>query len=226
MQSTQVEYALIPSSQNRWLLVEFLPIPGPTPGQPSNGQGDITSKQIWAALKQSVITHFGDTGWGAVGSSLTSELSSTVEKRQLAANTICNQPVKYFSPRTNLCIIRVARDPHKLAWASVSLMTTIDGKKFIPHVVHVSGTSSVQFAPCSCLLRLLRRNYKTGAAGRNTTQPRSSCEVQSPREDSRLVQNGAPRLCMPSDGVSIAGYQDSYEEFLQTSTQEIEALQD
>ena len=32
----------------------------------------INSKQIWSALKQSVINNFGDTGWGAVSSSLTS----------------------------------------------------------------------------------------------------------------------------------------------------------
>lgn len=61
------------NSQNRWLLVEFLPIPTSIPGQQSTrAPEDINSKQIWATLKQSVITHFGDTGWGAVGSSLTS----------------------------------------------------------------------------------------------------------------------------------------------------------
>lgn len=49
------------------------------------------------------------------------------------------EPVKYFSPKTNLCIIRVARDPHKIAWASVTLMTAVDGRRCIPHVVHVSG---------------------------------------------------------------------------------------
>ncbi|KAI0749780.1 hypothetical protein C8Q80DRAFT_646280 [Daedaleopsis nitida] len=105
--------------KNRWLLVEFLQVPAPLPGQTTRQPEDLTSKQIWAALKQSILTHFGDTGWGAVGSSLT---------------------IKYFSPRTNLCIIRVARDPHKIAWASVTLMTAIDGRKFVPHVVHVSGT--------------------------------------------------------------------------------------
>lgn len=57
------------NSQNRWLLVKFLPIPGQ---QSTRAPEDINSKQIWATLKQSVITHFGDTGWGAVGSSLTS----------------------------------------------------------------------------------------------------------------------------------------------------------
>lgn len=55
----------------------------------------------------------------------------------------CNLPrasVKYFSPRTNLCIIRVAREPHKIAWAGVALMTAVDGRRYVPHVVHVSGT--------------------------------------------------------------------------------------
>jgi hypothetical protein len=51
--------------QNRWILVEFLPLP--YPNQQSTA---LNSKQIYAALKQSVIVNFGDTGWGAVGSSL------------------------------------------------------------------------------------------------------------------------------------------------------------
>ena len=50
-----------------------------------------------------------------------------------------HKTVKYFSPKTNLCIIRVARDPHKLAWASVTLITAVDGRRYVPHVVHVSG---------------------------------------------------------------------------------------
>ncbi|TFK82189.1 hypothetical protein K466DRAFT_530751 [Polyporus arcularius HHB13444] len=154
--------------KNRWLLVELLPIPAPLPSQTARTQEDITNKQIWAALKQSVITHFGDTGWGAVGSSLT---------------------IKYFSPRTNLCIIRVARDPHKLAWASVTLMTTIDGRKFIPHVVHVSGTIK-------------------------------QAQLAAIRHNREVVARYRARAKTP------AGYQDSYEEFLQTSAQEIEALQD
>ncbi|RPD54809.1 hypothetical protein L226DRAFT_470957, partial [Lentinus tigrinus ALCF2SS1-7] len=154
--------------QNRWLLVEFLPVPAPNPGPNTHAQDDITSKHIWAALKQSVITHFGDTGWGAVGSSLT---------------------IKYFSPRTNLCIIRVARDPHKIAWASLTLMATIDGKKFIPHVVHVSGTIK-------------------------------QAQLAAIRHNREVVARYRARAKTP------AGYQDSYEQFLQTSAQEIEALQD
>lgn len=65
--------------QNRWILVEFIPCTALSNTQPSGGLGafdvEKSSKQIWAALKQSVITHFGDTGWGAVGASLTGACS-------------------------------------------------------------------------------------------------------------------------------------------------------
>ncbi|THH03342.1 hypothetical protein EW146_g10460, partial [Bondarzewia mesenterica] len=52
--------------KNRWILVEFLPIAGDEPVRTT----ELTGKHIWTALRQSVITHFGDTGWGAVGASL------------------------------------------------------------------------------------------------------------------------------------------------------------
>ncbi|EIW57964.1 uncharacterized protein TRAVEDRAFT_38276 [Trametes versicolor FP-101664 SS1] len=156
--------------KNRWLLVELLPVPAPLPGRAPAGQPEheLTSKQIWAVLKQSIITHFGDTGWGAVGSSLT---------------------IKYFSPRTNLCIIRVAREPHKIAWAGVALMTAVDGRRYVPHVVHVSGTIK-------------------------------QAQLAAIRHNREIVARYRARAKLP------AGYQDSYEEYLQTSAQEIEALQD
>jgi hypothetical protein len=47
--------------------------------------------------------------------------------------------VKYFSPTTNLCIIRVARDHHRIAWGAVTLLTSIHDIKVIPRVIHVSG---------------------------------------------------------------------------------------
>lgn len=61
--------------KNRWLLVEFIPCPD---GDASfahrlRSSSDLTGKQIWASLKQSVLTNFGDSGWGAVGYSLTGE---------------------------------------------------------------------------------------------------------------------------------------------------------
>lgn len=48
--------------------------------------------------------------------------------------------VKYFSPTTNLCIIRVARDHHRIAWAAVTLIKKLQDKPCIPNVIHVSGT--------------------------------------------------------------------------------------
>jgi ribonuclease P/MRP protein subunit POP5 len=50
--------------------------------------------------------------------------------------------VKYYSPTTNICIIRVARDHHKTAWAGVTLLSVIEGVKYIPNVLHVSGENS------------------------------------------------------------------------------------
>jgi hypothetical protein len=47
--------------------------------------------------------------------------------------------VKYFSPTTNLCIIRVAREGHQVAWGGVTLITAIDGVRYIPHLIHLSG---------------------------------------------------------------------------------------
>ncbi|KAG6333031.1 hypothetical protein ID866_6055, partial [Astraeus odoratus] len=102
--------------QNRWFLVEFITVTSESsPGQPHS----LDNKQIYNALRQSVISNFGDTGWGAVGTSLT---------------------VKYFSPTTNICIIRVARDQHKLAWGAITMLTSINGVRVIPCVVHLSGT--------------------------------------------------------------------------------------
>ena len=41
---------------------------------------------------------------------------------------------------TNVCIIRVARDQHRIAWAGVTLLSSLEGQKYVPNVVHVSGT--------------------------------------------------------------------------------------
>lgn len=166
--------------KNRWLLVEFIPCTTPGPGstnasggQTSSaalgaGDAELNSKQIWSALKQSVITHFGDTGWGAVGASLN---------------------IKYYSPRTNMCIIRVARDHHRIAWASVTLLSSIEGQRYIPNVVHVAGTIK------QAQLAAIQHNREVIARYRALAR-------------------------------TPAGYQDSFHEYLDKSTQEIEALRD
>jgi ribonuclease P/MRP protein subunit POP5 len=57
------------SCQNRWLLIEFIPATS-TPGQAVA----ISGKDVFHALKQSVLLHFGDVGWGEVGASLAGEM--------------------------------------------------------------------------------------------------------------------------------------------------------
>jgi hypothetical protein len=53
------------------------------------------------------------------------------------------QPVKYFSPTTHLCIIRVARgEAAHTTWAALVLLDRIgnnDEYKVVPYVIHVSG---------------------------------------------------------------------------------------
>jgi hypothetical protein len=59
--------------------------------------------------------------------------------------------VKYFSPMTNLCIVRVARGTAtNTTWAALALLDRVgggggdnsaDGHKVDPHVIHVSGAS-------------------------------------------------------------------------------------
>ncbi|KAJ8088223.1 RNA-binding protein pop5 [Marasmius tenuissimus] len=116
--------------KNRWFLVEFLPVNGQanrndglevdlTTASSTQKQTHIEGKHIWSAIKQSVISHFGDVGWGSVGLSLT---------------------VKYFSPTTHICIVRVARDHHKIAWGAVTMLKSIEGVRVLPNVIHVSGT--------------------------------------------------------------------------------------
>ena len=57
--------------KNRWILVEFLPIPSSdVTADVCTNTTEVTGKHIWSALRQSVITHFGHVGWGAVGASL------------------------------------------------------------------------------------------------------------------------------------------------------------
>ncbi|KZV77308.1 hypothetical protein PENSPDRAFT_673079 [Peniophora sp. CONT] len=148
--------------KNRWILVEFL--------TPSNLEAtrELSGQAIFSALRESVVTHFGDVGWGAVGASLS---------------------VKYFSPTTSLCIIRVGRDPHRIAWAATSLLSAVDGRQVIPNVVHVSGT--------------IKHTQLAAAEHNRVIIARFRAKAKTP-----------------------VGYQDSYEQFLETSTREIAALQD
>ncbi|TFK61455.1 hypothetical protein BDN72DRAFT_778160, partial [Pluteus cervinus] len=89
---------------NRWFLVEFIPAAATKPGAST-----LDGKSIHFAIKQSTIANFGDTGWGAIGLSLN---------------------VKYYSPMTNMCIIRIGRDQHQIVLGALTLLTSIDGVRW------------------------------------------------------------------------------------------------
>ncbi|TEB31545.1 hypothetical protein FA13DRAFT_332720 [Coprinellus micaceus] len=155
--------------KNRWLLVEFIPVDSNAKFKPLNKPAvALDGKIIWNALRQSVLSNFGDVGWGAVAPSLT---------------------IKYFSPQTSVGIIRVSREHHKVAWAALTMLTSIDGVRYLPNLVHLSGT--IKHAQLSAI------------------------------EHNRVVIARYRALAK-----TPAGYQDSYEAFLEKTTLEIEALQD
>jgi ribonuclease P/MRP protein subunit POP5 len=37
---------------------------------------------------------------------------------------------------TNVCMIRVGRERCRIAWGAITLITTLEGERFIPHVIH------------------------------------------------------------------------------------------
>ncbi|KIJ27355.1 hypothetical protein M422DRAFT_236159 [Sphaerobolus stellatus SS14] len=137
--------------KNRWLLVEFIPCQDQTSGSGKAAE-ELNSKHVWLALKQSIVDNFGDVGWGSVSTSLN---------------------VKYFSPTTNLCIIRVARDHHRVAWGAMTLLTSINGREHIPHIIHLAGTiKQAQLAAIKYNREIIAR-YRSHAAdrGKSLTKP-------------------------------------------------------
>jgi ribonuclease P/MRP protein subunit POP5 len=91
-----------------------------------------------------VLLNFGDAGWGAVGYSLTGTYRRPFYPTPQALISL--NPVKYYSPTTNLCIIRIGREHVRTAWGAVTLLSSIEGRHVIPNVIHVSG--SVLNAAC------------------------------------------------------------------------------
>ena len=159
-------------------------------------QDDLSSKDVFNALKQSVLLHFGDVGWGEVGASLAGKQSPCSFfflfllpmfsfSLTLKCFLFCNfggwvvETVKYFSPVTNLCIVRVARGTAaNTTWAALVLIDRVgasgggQGRKVVPHVIHVSGTSPTS-TPLS--LSLLGLSLECGFCRARHSQARADC---------------------------------------------------
>ena len=132
--------------------------------------------------------------------------------------------VKYFSPTTNICIIRVARDHHRVARGGITLLDSIDGNRVVPFLIDMSGPYANQVAGT----RLTDSLTRTIKHAQLSTIEHNRKVITQYR--ARVQTSGA----IDSDGAAeahslfykIGSYQDSYDEYLDTSTKEIESLRD
>jgi ribonuclease P/MRP protein subunit POP5 len=81
--------------------------------------------------------------------------------------------VKYLSPATSTFILRVSRDHYRIAWAALSLMTSVpvkDGKNCVFRVVRVSGTikKAEEEAICRAREMILKAMREAGDKGDST----------------------------------------------------------
>ncbi|OAX34074.1 hypothetical protein K503DRAFT_794303 [Rhizopogon vinicolor AM-OR11-026] len=105
---------------NRWLLVEFIDISTVDASSKAGSLNmrSLDGKQIYDALRDSVMTNFGDAGWGVVGMSLIVTLltdiddvrvipyvvhvSGTVKHAQLSAIAHNREVTAWFRTKANI----------------------------------------------------------------------------------------------------------------------------
>ena len=105
---------------------------------------------------------------------------------------------------TNVCIIRVAREQHKVAWGAVTLLSMVDRQRVVPNVVHVSGTSLLRLHACVC---------SQDELGAGTIRHARLAAIKHNREVVARYR-------------ALAQTPGGLESYLGTSTTEIEALRD
>ena len=193
-----------------------------------DGSPQLNTKQIWSALRDSVVNNFGDVGWGAVGNSLNG-MSHWDTRVWFHLIVFISSKVKYYSPVTGHCIIRVARDHYRIAWGATTLITSIDGKLVLPHVIHCSGQSNrVLFLSHFFTYQVPTRYNKEGANRDYTSRQGGYCEIESsrirPKYDYSSLSIHASRLM--AESFYDAESQVQLDEYAEESAKEIESLQD
>lgn len=78
----------------------------------------LSAGSIASAIRESIELHFGPHGSG-----LTTSMN-----------------VKYFSPLTNLGIVRIGRDHHRMLWAALTFMNSLKKLSCCIRVIHLGGT--------------------------------------------------------------------------------------
>ncbi|KAF9905317.1 hypothetical protein EC991_001739 [Linnemannia zychae] len=79
----------------------------------------LANKDLVYALKDSITENFGDYGAGLTQRPLT---------------------LKYFSPHTNVGILRISREEMHIVWGALTFIKELKGRPCIIKVIHTSGT--------------------------------------------------------------------------------------
>jgi len=98
--------------KNRYLLVEL---------QWADGMVDssVSAQTLKRTVKQHLQHNFGDYGVGLIQQTL---------------------QVKYWNNMTNLCIIRCAREYHKMVWSALTTIKALNNRDLLFRLVHLGGS--------------------------------------------------------------------------------------
>ncbi|CAG8736347.1 17969_t:CDS:2 [Gigaspora rosea] len=102
--------------KHRWILFETL---FENTSHQDTSIDPLTSHDIYITVKESIQLNFGDYGRGCTSSSLNGT---------------------YYSPHTNIGLLRVSRDYYRMAWCALTFITQINSRSCTIRVLHVGGT--------------------------------------------------------------------------------------
>ncbi|KAI9136042.1 hypothetical protein BKA69DRAFT_251434 [Paraphysoderma sedebokerense] len=102
--------------KNRYLLLQ---LHFPSPPLPTSSSSTLTSSALLSSIRFSIQSLFGYLGSGFLLQSV---------------------QVKYYSPHTNVAIVRVDRDYFRALWSAINFITDVDGRECAVQVVWVGGT--------------------------------------------------------------------------------------
>ncbi|CAB4411944.1 unnamed protein product [Rhizophagus irregularis] len=111
--------------KNRWLLFEvifedtFHVSSSSSSSPPSQKLEALSTRDVYSAIKNSVQINFGDYGVGCIAASIS---------------------VKYFSPFTNIGVLRISRDHYHIVWGAMTFITQIKTRNCLIRVLHLGGT--------------------------------------------------------------------------------------
>ena len=127
--------------KNRYALFEVRA----APGEEVEVRAALRAAQVAKALREVIQTNFGDHGMACVQPSLNGmgRAGSTrpVTLSSPWSRCLVGRPpaVKYLSPTTGLCILRVARDHYRIVWLALTLLTELAGHACLVRVLHIGG---------------------------------------------------------------------------------------